>query len=136
MAYRKLIEITEMVETIEMHDQGLADTLAISVDSELQNIIKEGEKDINPENSYHWMKYSHEESQKTIFWSNFPILFSKLSKSSFVGASSSSRASCKPILSIRFVSYLQHFLSDWLDPLLGYLPFCQPCGFRSTIPLS
>jgi len=48
-ADRQLIEIKEwkeMVETIEMHDQGLTDTLAISVDPEAQNIIKEGEKDI------------------------------------------------------------------------------------------
>jgi PHD/YefM family antitoxin component YafN of YafNO toxin-antitoxin module len=36
----------EIIDTIEMHDQGLADTLAITADPELQNILKEGEKDI------------------------------------------------------------------------------------------
>ena len=39
-------EWKEIVEAIEMHDQGLADTLAITADPELQNHLREGEKDI------------------------------------------------------------------------------------------
>jgi len=39
-------EWKEIVETIEMHDQGLADTLAITADSELQALLKEGENDV------------------------------------------------------------------------------------------
>ena len=49
MADRQLIGVNEwkeIIETIEMHDQGLADTLAINADPELQAIIKDGEKDI------------------------------------------------------------------------------------------
>jgi len=37
----------EIIETLEMHDQGLADTLAITADPELQAVIKEGEKEVN-----------------------------------------------------------------------------------------
>jgi hypothetical protein len=40
----------EIIETIEMHDQGLADTLALTADPDLQVIIKEGEKDIKTGN--------------------------------------------------------------------------------------
>ena len=39
-------EWKEIIETLEMHDQGLADTLAITADPELQNILHEGEKDL------------------------------------------------------------------------------------------
>ena len=39
-------EWKEIIERLEMHDQGFADTLAITVDPELQIILKEGEKDI------------------------------------------------------------------------------------------
>lgn len=39
-------EWKEIVETIEMHDQGLADTLAITADPKLQTLLKEGEKEI------------------------------------------------------------------------------------------
>lgn len=39
-------EWKEIIETIEMHDQGLADTLAITVDPELQTLLKESEKEI------------------------------------------------------------------------------------------
>ena len=39
-------EWKEIIETIEMHDQGLADTLAITADPELQNLLKESEKEI------------------------------------------------------------------------------------------
>ena len=39
-------EWKEIIETIEMHDQGLADTLAITADPELQALLKDGEKDI------------------------------------------------------------------------------------------
>jgi prevent-host-death family protein len=39
-------EWKKIIETIEMHDQGLADTLALTANPELQEIIKEGEKDI------------------------------------------------------------------------------------------
>ena len=39
-------EWKEIVETIEMHDQGLADTLAITADPELQTLLQEGEKEI------------------------------------------------------------------------------------------
>ena len=39
-------EWKEIIETIEMHDQGLADTLAITADPELQTILKESEKEI------------------------------------------------------------------------------------------
>ena len=39
-------EWKEIVETIEMHDPGLADTLAITADPQLQILLKEGEKEI------------------------------------------------------------------------------------------
>ena len=39
-------EWKEIIETIEMHDQGLADTLAIMADPELQALLKKGEEDI------------------------------------------------------------------------------------------
>ena len=39
-------EWKEIIETLEMHDQGLADTLALTADPELQAVIKAGEKDI------------------------------------------------------------------------------------------
>ena len=39
-------EWKEIVKAIEMHDQGLADTLALTADPELQKLIKESEKDI------------------------------------------------------------------------------------------
>jgi prevent-host-death family protein len=39
-------EWKEIVEAIEMHDQGLADTLAITADPDLQNLFKESEKEI------------------------------------------------------------------------------------------
>jgi hypothetical protein len=39
-------EWKKIIDTIEMHDQGYADTLAITADPDLQEIIKEGEKDI------------------------------------------------------------------------------------------
>ena len=39
-------EWKEIVEAIEMHDQGLADTLAITADPELQNLFKKSEKGI------------------------------------------------------------------------------------------
>lgn len=39
-------EWKEIIETIEMHDQGLADTLAITADPELQTLLKESEKEI------------------------------------------------------------------------------------------
>ena len=39
-------EWKEIVDAIEMHDQGLADTLAITADPELQAILKDGEKDV------------------------------------------------------------------------------------------
>lgn len=39
-------EWKEIIETIEMHDQELADTLAITADPELQNLLKESEKGI------------------------------------------------------------------------------------------
>ena len=39
-------EWKEIIETIEMHDQGLADTLAITANPELQALLKDGEKDI------------------------------------------------------------------------------------------
>ena len=40
-------EWKEIIDTIEMHDQGLADTLAIMADPELQAILEEGAEDIN-----------------------------------------------------------------------------------------
>ena len=40
-------EWKEIIETIEMHDQGLADTLAITADPELQTFLKESEKEIS-----------------------------------------------------------------------------------------
>jgi prevent-host-death family protein len=40
-------EWKEVIETIEMHDQGLADTLAITADPELQDFLKESEKEIS-----------------------------------------------------------------------------------------
>ena len=39
-------ERREAIETIEMHDQGLSDTLAIMADPELQNLLKASEKEI------------------------------------------------------------------------------------------
>lgn len=39
-------EWKEIVETLEMYDQGFADTLALTADHELLAIIKESEKDI------------------------------------------------------------------------------------------
>lgn len=39
-------EWNEIIETIEMHDQGLADTIAIMADPELQNLFKENAKEI------------------------------------------------------------------------------------------
>ena len=39
-------EWKEIIETLEMHDQGLADTLALTADPELQAIMKKGEKEI------------------------------------------------------------------------------------------
>ena len=39
-------EWKEIIEAIEMHDQGLADTLAITADPKLQAVLKEGEKEI------------------------------------------------------------------------------------------
>jgi len=39
-------EWKEIIETLEMHDQGLADTLAITANPELQTLLKEGEKDV------------------------------------------------------------------------------------------
>jgi prevent-host-death family protein len=39
-------EWKEIIEAIEMHDQGLADTFAITADPELQDYLKEGEKEI------------------------------------------------------------------------------------------
>ena len=41
-----LREWQKIIKVIEKHDQGLADTLAITADPELQNVLKEGEKDI------------------------------------------------------------------------------------------
>ena len=35
-----------IVEAIEMHDQGLADTLAITADPKLQAVLEESEKEI------------------------------------------------------------------------------------------
>jgi prevent-host-death family protein len=40
-------EWKEIIETLEMHDQGLADTLALTADPDLQAVIRDGEKDIN-----------------------------------------------------------------------------------------
>jgi prevent-host-death family protein len=39
-------EWKEIVETIEMHDQGLADALAITADPKLQAVLKQSEKEI------------------------------------------------------------------------------------------
>ena len=39
-------EWKEIIEAIEMHDQGLADTLAITAETELQDLFKESEKEI------------------------------------------------------------------------------------------
>ena len=39
-------EWKEIIGTIEMHDQGLADTLAITADPELQNLLIESEREI------------------------------------------------------------------------------------------
>ena len=36
----------EIIEAIELHDQGLADTLAITADPELQNLLNKSEKEI------------------------------------------------------------------------------------------
>ena len=40
----------EIIETLEMHDQGFADTLAITADPELQAFLKDSEKDIKSGN--------------------------------------------------------------------------------------
>ena len=39
-------EWKRIIEAIELHDQGLSDTLAITADPELQKVLKDGEKDI------------------------------------------------------------------------------------------
>ena len=39
-------EWKEIIEKLEIHDQGLADTLALTADTDLQRKIKESEKDI------------------------------------------------------------------------------------------
>jgi PHD/YefM family antitoxin component YafN of YafNO toxin-antitoxin module len=39
-------EWKEIIETIEMYDQALADTLAITADPRLQALLKEGEKEV------------------------------------------------------------------------------------------
>jgi prevent-host-death family protein len=39
-------EWKEIIETIEMHDQGLADTLAITADPELKALLKDSEREI------------------------------------------------------------------------------------------
>ena len=39
-------EWKEIIETLEMHDQGLADTFAITADPQLQAHLKESEKEI------------------------------------------------------------------------------------------
>jgi PHD/YefM family antitoxin component YafN of YafNO toxin-antitoxin module len=39
-------EWKDIIDTIEMHNQGLADTLAIMADPELQALLAEGEEDI------------------------------------------------------------------------------------------
>jgi prevent-host-death family protein len=39
-------EWKEIVEAIEIHDQGLADMLAITADPKLQAVLKESEKEI------------------------------------------------------------------------------------------
>ena len=44
----------EIIETLEMHDQGLADTLAIMADPELQALLKEGEENIKKGNVIPW----------------------------------------------------------------------------------
>ena len=36
----------EIIDKLEMHDQGLADTLAITADTEIQTFLKEGGKEI------------------------------------------------------------------------------------------
>jgi prevent-host-death family protein len=43
-------EWKEIIEAIEMHDQGLADTLAITADPQLQTFLKNSEKDIKSGN--------------------------------------------------------------------------------------
>lgn len=40
-------EWKEIIEAIEIHNQGLADTLAITSDPELQSFLKESEKEIS-----------------------------------------------------------------------------------------
>jgi hypothetical protein len=40
----------EIIETIEIHDQGVADMLAITADNEVQSLLKEGEKEIKARN--------------------------------------------------------------------------------------
>ena len=40
-------EWKEIIEKLEIHDQGLADTLAITADPKLQEHFKESEKEIN-----------------------------------------------------------------------------------------
>jgi hypothetical protein len=39
-------EWKKIIEAIEMHDQGLADTLAITADPKLQTVFKDAEEDI------------------------------------------------------------------------------------------
>ena len=39
-------EWKEIIKTIEIHDQGLADTLAITADNAVQSLLNEGEKEI------------------------------------------------------------------------------------------
>ena len=39
-------EWKEIIETIEMHDQSLADTLALTADPKLQALLAESEKEI------------------------------------------------------------------------------------------
>lgn len=39
-------EWKDIIERLEMHDRGLADTLALTADPELQHIFKAGESDL------------------------------------------------------------------------------------------
>jgi hypothetical protein len=47
-------EWNQIIETLEMHDQGLADTLAIMADPELQEELLQGEKDAKKGNVISW----------------------------------------------------------------------------------
>src|SRR6266498_5681532 len=47
-------EWKDIIDTIEMHDQGLADTLAIMADPELQALLEEGEENIRKGNVIPW----------------------------------------------------------------------------------